>query len=64
MCSYLYRKRGRKIDWNMKNYITNTDINAEEICFFNTLMVIREVSHHHFVCGVMCVHSLVIADCV
>ena len=22
----LYRKRGRKIDWNMKNYIINTDI--------------------------------------
>ena len=22
----LYRKRGRNIDWNMKNYITNSDM--------------------------------------
>ena len=27
-------------------------------------MVIREVLHHHLVCAVMCVHSLVIAQTV
>ena len=31
----LYRKRGRKIDWNMKNYITNTDICRRDLLFQN-----------------------------
>ena len=39
MCvAIIYRKRSRKIDWNMKNYITNTDICRRD----KSLMVIRE----------------------
>ena len=39
MCvAILYRKRSSKIDWNMKNYITNTDICRRD----KTLVVIRE----------------------
>ena len=29
----LYRKRGRKIDWNIKNYITNTEICRRDLLF-------------------------------
>ena len=60
----LYRKRGRNIDWNMKNYITNTDICRRDLLFHNFDGYSRSFTSSPCMCCDVCTLSCDCSDCV
>ena len=60
----LYRKRSRNIDWNMKNYITNTDICRKDLLFHNFDGYSRSFTSSPCMCCDVCILSCDCSDCV